>query len=253
MEPEERRPFLEHLEELRQRLIRCLIAVGGAFVICWFFSKDLFQFLSVPLIKSLPKNSTMIFTSPAEAFVVYIKLSFYCALFFSSPYILYQAWMFVAPGLYAHEKRYVFPFMITAIGLFITGMAFAYFVVFPFGLKFLMSFSTEFIKPMVKLQDYLSFTLTLLLAFGAVFELPVFVFFLTKMGVINHQTLSRNRRFAILIIFLVAAILTPPDVLTQLLMAGPLLALYEVSIILAKMAERKPETPQSDQSEGPTA
>jgi len=253
VEPEERRPFLEHLEELRQRLIRCLIAVGGAFVICWFFSKDLFQFLSVPLIKSLPKNSTMIFTSPAEAFVVYIKLSFYCALFFSSPYILYQAWMFVAPGLYAHEKRYVFPFMITAIGLFITGMAFAYFVVFPFGLKFLMSFSTEFIKPMVKLQDYLSFTLTLLLAFGAVFELPVFVFFLTKMGVINHQTLSRNRRFAILIIFLVAAILTPPDVLTQLLMAGPLLALYEVSIILAKMAERKPETPQSDQSEGPTA
>lgn len=253
MEPEERRPFLEHLEELRQRLIRCLIVVGGIFIVCWYFSKDLFQFLSHPLIESLPKGSTMIFTNPAEAFVVYLKLAFYCALFFSSPYILYQAWMFVAPGLYAHEKRYVFPFMITAIGLFITGMAFAYFVVFPFGLKFLMSFSTEFIKPMVKIQDYLSFTLTLLLAFGAVFELPVFVFFLTKMGVINHQTLTRNRRFAILIIFLVAAILTPPDVLTQLLMAGPLLALYEVSIILAKMAERKPETPQSDQSEGPTA
>ena len=253
MEPEERRPFLEHLEELRQRLIRCLIVVGGVFILCWYFSKDLFQLLSYPLIESLPKGSTMIFTNPAEAFVVYIKLAFYCALFFSSPYILYQAWMFVAPGLYAHEKRYVFPFMISAIGLFITGMAFAYFVVFPFGLKFLMSFSTEFIKPMVKIQDYLSFTLTLLLAFGAVFELPVFVFFLTKMGVINHQTLTRNRHLAILIIFLVAAILTPPDILTQLLMAGPLLALYEVSIILAKMAERKPKTFQSNQSEGPTA
>jgi sec-independent protein translocase protein TatC len=193
----------------------------------------------------------MIFTSPAEAFIVYMKLAFYCALFFSSPYILYQAWMFIAPALYAHEKRYVLPFMITAIGLFLTGMAFAYFVVFPLGFKFLMSLSTEFIKPMVRLQDYLSFTMTLLLAFGAVFELPVFVFFLAKMGIITHKTLSRNRRFAILIIFIVAGVLTPgPDVFSQLSMAGPLLILYEVSIILAKMAERKPKT---SQSEGPTA
>jgi sec-independent protein translocase protein TatC len=251
VETEEKRPFLEHLEELRQRLIRCLIVVGAAFVVCWYFSKDLFQFLSTPLFKTLPKGSSMIFTSPAEAFIVYMKLAFYCALFFSSPYILYQAWMFIAPALYAHEKRYVLPFMIIAIGLFVTGMAFAYFVVFPLGFKFLMSLSTEFIKPMVRIQDYLSFTMTLLLAFGAVFELPVFVFFLAKMGIITHKTLSRNRRFAILIIFIVAGVLTPgPDVFSQLSMAGPLLILYEISIILAKMAERKPKT---SHSEGPTA
>jgi len=236
----EEKSFIEHLEELRQRLIKCLIVVGIAFGICYFFSKEILDFLMVPLKRSVPEGATAIFLNPAEAFVTYIKLSFYSALFFSSPYILYQVWLFIAPGLYAHEKRMVLPFMIVATFLFVLGVAFAYFVVFPFGLKFLFSFSTEFIRPAPRLKDYLSFTATLLIAFGVVFELPVFVYFLTKMGVIDEKTLSKNRRYAILIIFIVAAILTPPDVFTQLLMAAPLLALYEISIWVAKAAKAKP-------------
>lgn len=241
MEVEEKRPFLEHLEELRQRLIRCMIAVGIAFVVCYYFSKDIFSFLARPLKASLPPGATMIFISPAEAFITYIKLSFYAALFFSSPYILYQGWMFIAPGLYAHERRYVLPFMVVSIVLFVTGVAFAYFVVFPFAFKFFIGFATDLIRPAPSLKEFLSFTSVLLLAFGVVFELPVFVFFLTKMGVIDHTFLTRNRRYAILIIFIVAAILTPPDVFTQLLMAGPLLVLYEASVLVAKMAGRKKE------------
>ncbi len=239
MEVEDKRPFLEHLEELRQRLIRCMIVVGIAFVVCYFFSKDIFSFLAKPLKQNLPEGSSMIFINPAEAFLTYIKLSFYAALFFSSPYILYQAWMFVAPGLYAHEKRYVLPFMIVSVFLFVTGVAFAYFVVFPFGFRFLMGFATDLIRPAPSLKEFLSFSTMLLLAFGVVFELPVFVFFLTKMGVIDHTTLTRNRRYAVLIIFIVAAILTPPDVFTQLLMAGPLLALFEISVLVAKVAGGK--------------
>lgn len=237
----EEKSFIEHLEELRQRLIKCLIVVGVAFGVCYFFSKEILDFLMVPLKRSMPEGTTAIFLNPAEAFVTYIKLSLYSAIFFSSPYILYQAWLFIAPGLYAHEKRMVLPFMIGGTLLFILGAVFAYFVVFPFGLKFLFSFSTEFIKPAPRLKDYLSFTATLLLAFGVVFELPIFVFFLTKMGIIDQRTLSKNRRYAILIIFIVAAILTPPDVFTQLLMAGPLLVLYEISIWVAKLAKSKTE------------
>jgi len=239
VQAEDRRPFLEHLEELRQRLIRCMIAVGIAFVVCYFFSKDIFSFLAKPLKESLPEGSTMIFINPAEAFLTYIKLSFYAALFFSSPYILYQAWMFIAPGLYAHERRYALPFMVVSVLLFVAGVAFAYFVVFPFAFRFLMGFATDVIRPAPSLREFLGFASMLLLAFGVVFELPVFVFFLTKMGVIDHTTLTRNRRYAVLIIFIVAAILTPPDVFTQLLMAGPLLVLYEASVLVAKVAEGK--------------
>lgn len=238
MQVEDKRPFLEHLEELRQRLIRCMIVVGVAFGVCYFFSKDIFAFLAEPLRKSLPPGSSMIFINPAEAFLTYIKLSFYAALFFSSPYILYQAWMFVAPGLYAHERRYLLPFMVVSVLLFVTGVAFAYFVVSPFAFRFLMGFATDLIRPAPSLREFLGFVSMLLLAFGVVFELPVFVFFLTKMGIIDHTTLARNRRYAVLIIFIVAAILTPPDVFTQLLMAGPLLVLYEASIFVAKIAER---------------
>lgn len=235
----EEKSFLEHLEELRQRLIKCLIAVGVAFGVCYFFSKEILDFLMVPLKRSMPEGTTAIFLNPAEAFLTYIKLSLYSAIFFSSPYILYQTWLFIAPGLYVHEKRMVLPFMIGGISLFVVGVAFAYFVVFPFGLKFLFSFATDFIRPAPRLKDYLSFTATLLLAFGAVFELPIFVFFLTKMGIIDEKTLSKNRRYAILVIFIIAAILTPPDVFTQLLMAGPLLLLYEISIWVAKLARGK--------------
>ena len=236
---EDKKPFLEHLEELRQRLIRCLIAVGVAFVICYIFSKEIFALLTIPLREALPEGSSMIFTNLPEAFFTYLKLSFFSGIFLAFPYILYQAWLFVAPGLYAHEKRYLLPFLVFATFFFVAGAAFGYFVVFPYGFRFFLGFSTDFIRPAPKVKEYLSFSLTLLLAFGVVFELPVFIFFLSRMGVVDHRMLARNRRYAILIIFIAAAIFTPPDVITQLMMAAPLLVLYELSVWVAKVFGRK--------------
>ena len=243
---EDKKPFLEHLEELRQRLIRCLIAVGVAFVICYIFSKEIFALLTIPLREALPEGSSMIFTNLPEAFFTYLKLSFFSGIFLAFPYILYQAWLFVAPGLYAHEKRYLLPFLVFATFFFVAGAAFGYFVVFPYGFRFFLGFSTDFIRPAPKVKEYLSFSLTLLLAFGVVFELPVFIFFLSRMGVVDHRMLARNRRYAILIIFIAAAIFTPPDVITQLMMAAPLLVLYELSVWVAKVFGRK----RPDEDEG---
>jgi len=220
---EEKQSFLEHLEELRRRLINSLIAVGLCFIVCYIFSEEIFSFLTIPLRKTLPPGATMIFTNLPEAFFTYLKLSFLSAIFLASPYILYQAWLFVAPFF------------------FIAGAAFGYFVVFPFGFKFFLGFATDFIRPAPKIKEYLSLAFTLLLAFGLVFELPVFIFFLSRMGVVDYKMLARNRRYAILIIFVAAAIFTPPDVITQLMMAGPLLLLFELSIWVAKIFGRRVE------------
>jgi sec-independent protein translocase protein TatC len=238
---EEKQTFIEHLEELRKRLIISLIAVGIGFVISYIFSKEIFHLLMIPLIKVLPAGASMIFTSLPEAFFTYLKVALLAGIFVASPVVLYQIWLFVAPALYSHEKRYAIPFVIFSTLLFIGGASFGYFIVFPFGFKFFMSFATDFIQPAPKLKEYLSFCSMLLLAFGLVFELPLFIFFLSKLGVVDARMLSRNRRYVILGIFIIAAILTPPDVVTQLMMAGPLLVLYEVSIWIAKIFGRKRE------------
>lgn len=238
---EEKQSFLEHLEELRRRLINSFIAVGLCFIVCYIFSEEIFSFLTIPLRKTLPPGTTMIFTNLPEAFFTYLKLSFFSAIFLASPYILYQAWLFVAPALYSHEKRYVVPFVLSATFFFVAGAAFGYFVVFPFGFKFFLGFATDFIRPAPKIKEYLSLAFALLLAFGLIFELPVFIFFLSRMGVVDYRMLARNRRYAILIIFVAAAIFTPPDVITQLMMAGPLLLLFELSIWVAKIFGRRVE------------
>jgi sec-independent protein translocase protein TatC len=238
---EEKQTFIEHLEELRKRLIISLIAVGIGFVISYIFSKEIFHLLMIPLIKALPAGASMIFTSLPEAFFTYLKVALLAGIFVASPVVLYQIWLFVAPALYSHEKRYAIPFVIFSTFLFIGGASFGYFVVFPFGFKFFMSFATDFIQPAPKLKEYLSFCSMLLLTFGLVFELPLFIFFLAKLGVVDARMLSRNRRYVILGIFIIAAILTPPDVVTQLMMAGPLLVLYEASIWIAKIFGRKRE------------
>ena len=238
---EEKQTFIEHLEELRKRLIISLIAVGIGFGICYIFAKEIFQLLMIPLIKALPAGASMIFTSLPEAFFTYLKVALLAGIFVASPVVLYQVWLFVAPALYSHEKRYAIPFVISSTLLFIGGAAFGYFIVFPFGFKFFMGFATDFIQPAPKLKEYLSFCSMLLLTFGLIFELPLFTFFLSKLGVVNAQMLSRNRRYVILGMFAVAAILTPPDVVTQLMMAGPLLILYEVSIWIAKIFGKKKE------------
>jgi sec-independent protein translocase protein TatC len=242
---EEKQTFIEHLEELRKRLIISLIAVGIGFGISYVFSKEIFQFLTIPLVKALPPGSNMIYTRLPEAFFTYLKVAFLTGIFAASPVILYQAWLFVAPALYSHEKRYAIPFVIFSTLLFLGGAAFGYFIVFRYGFQFFMGFATDFIKPTPTLKEYLSFCSILLLTFGLTFELPLFILFLAKLGVVDARMLSRNRRYVIVGIFMLAAIFTPPDVVTQLMMAAPLLILYEVSIVLAKIVVKKRETEES--------
>jgi sec-independent protein translocase protein TatC len=235
----EKQTFIEHLEELRKRLIVSLIAVGIGFIICYIFSKEIFSFLMMPLQRALPSGATMIFTTPAEAFFTYMKVGLLVGVFAASPIVLYQIWLFVAPALYSHEKRYVIPFVSTSTILFVGGAAFGYFIVFPAFAKFFMHFATDFILPAPRLKESFSFCAMLLITFGLTFELPLFIFFLARVGVIDSRMLARNRKYVIILIFIVAAILTPPDPLSQVMMAVPLVALYEVSIWVARIFGKK--------------
>lgn len=237
---EEKLPITEHLEEFRWRLIKCLGAVGVGFLSSYAFSKQIFNFLVAPLVKIMPENSHLIYTSLPEAFLTYLKVSFFAGLVLSTPVILYQIWKFIMPGLYEMERKYVVPFVIVATIFFGIGVAFAFYVVFPFGFKFFLGFSTDDIYALPTLREYLSLSIRLLLAFGITFELPVFIFFLAKLGIVNHQMLRKQRKYAMIIVVVMAAVLTPPDVISQVLLAVPLLALYEISIWVAYMV-RKPE------------
>ncbi len=242
---DEKLAFSDHLEELRKRLIICLIAIGIGFSISYFFAEHIFKFLAAPLYAQLPGGSTFIFTGLTDAFFTYIKLSFFTGIFFATPIILYQIWGFVAPGLYEHEKRYVGPFIILGTLLFMAGITFGYFVVFPVAFKFFVSYTTDSIKILPSIKEYLSFSCMFLLAFGAIFEIPIFLFFLVKMGVVSEKQLRSNRKYAILLAFVVAAILTPtPDVVNQTLMAVPIIVLYEISLILIKLLVKKRPAPE---------
>jgi sec-independent protein translocase protein TatC len=236
---DEKQPFLSHLEELRKRLIACAIAAGIGFVVCYFFSERLFQILVLPLKANMPEGDRLIFTNLPEMFFTYIKTAFVAGILLVAPYIFYQLWMFIAPGLYQKERRYVIPFVIFSSILFVGGALFGYFVVFPFGFKFFMGFANEYIQALPSVKQYFSFSIKLLFAFGVVFELPVVIFFLAKMGVVTPDFLKAKRKYAILLTFVMAAVLTPPDVVTQFMMAGPLIVLYEISIFIARFAKGK--------------
>jgi len=237
---EKKMPLTAHLEELRRRLISILIFVGIGFAVCWYFREWFFQVITDPLTHALPNDSHMIFTSLPEAFFNYMKISFYASLFMTSPLTFYQIWKFVSPGLYPREKKYVVPFVISSSILFVGGVLFGYYLALPPAYSFFVSFSSDFLKPMFSLKEYLSLSLKLLLAFGLSFELPVFIFFMTKIGIVNANMLAKKRRYAILLIFIIAAVLTPsPDAITQCIMAAPLIVLYEFSIIVAKFAQKR--------------
>ena len=238
---EEKSPFTNHLDELRKRIIICIVAVAVGFLGSYFFAEQIFDILIKPLTAELPPDSTFIFTGLPEAFFVYLKLSLFGGILLASPVLLWEVWCFVAPGLYDQEKKYVYPFVIFSTVLFPTGVSFGYFVVFPIAFKFFMGYSSEIIKPLPSIKEYLNFSCKLLFAFGVVFELPLFVLFLAKIGLVNEKMLRSKRKFAILGIFVVAAILTPPDVVSQILMAIPLLVLYEISILVAKYFGKKEE------------
>ena len=229
----------DHLEELRKRLIIAFVAIAVATVGAYFFSEDLFCLLMAPLLEVMPAESGLIFTSLTETFFTYLKISLLAGFFAASPVVIYQIWRFSAPGLYAKEKRYIFPFVFFATLFFVGGAMFGYFVVFPFGFKFFMGFATDFITPMPTVKEYFSFSVRLLFAFGVVFELPVVTAFLALFGLISSETLANKRKYAVLGSFVVAALLTPPDVISQLMMAGPIIILYELSIIVARICGRK--------------
>lgn len=216
-------------------MIYSFLAIGVAFAISYAFIKQIVEILMRPLLKALPPGSSLIFTAVPEAFFTYLKAAFLAGIFFSSPFILYQIWAFVSPGLYEREKKYVLPYLFVSSSFFILGAIFCYFIVFPIIFRFFLSFASEFIRPLPAIREYLTFSLKLLLAFGLLFQWPALILFLSRMGVISPKTLSQNRKYAILAIFVVAAILTPPDLVSQLLLAGPLWLLYEGSIWLAKI------------------
>ncbi|MBN1355641.1 twin-arginine translocase subunit TatC [bacterium] len=235
--------ILEHLTELRACLIKSLAAVGIGAVICFAFAEHIFDFLSEPLIRILPQaNREMVFTSLPEVFFVYIKVALFAGILLASPVIFHQIWKFVAPALYSHEKRYVIPFVLISTVFFLLGAAFSYYQIFPYGFKFFIGFSDENIRPMITLKDYLKFSTRLLLAFGLVFEMPIVISFLAKLGLVTPAFLRKNRKYALLIIVIIAAILTPPDIVTQLMMAGPMYVLYELSILSAMIFGRKSRT-----------
>jgi sec-independent protein translocase protein TatC len=239
---EDKMPFTQHLEELRKRLIICAVAVGIGFVISYGFKEMLFQLLMRPWIAAMPPghDAKLIYTAPHEALFTYIKVSFISGIGLAVPVILFQIWRFIAPGLYANEKRYMFPIVILSSFFFLGGALFGYFLVFPVGFQFFTSFASETITPMISTREFLSFSMRLLLAFGVIFELPIFAFFLAKLGLITAQFMRRQRKIAIVAIFIIAAMLTPgPDVFSQFMMAGPLLILYEVSVWIVHIFGRK--------------
>ncbi|MFH1139856.1 MAG: twin-arginine translocase subunit TatC [Pseudomonadota bacterium] len=232
-------PFTAHLEELRRRLIVCLIAVAAGFGVCYYFSTEIFQILMLPLLKALPEGEKLIYTGLPEAFFTYLKVGMYGGIILAVPVISYELWGFVAPGLYKNERKYFIPFVIISTLLFLIGGFFGYFVVFPFGFQFFVGFADENLRAMPSVKEYFSLAIMLLFGFGVVFELPLVMVFLGKMGVVNAKMLSKGRKWAVLLVFVVAAILTPPDVVSQVLMAIPLMVLYEISIVLVRIMARK--------------
>jgi sec-independent protein translocase protein TatC len=235
-----RMPFTAHLQELRRRLVYSIIAVILGFAVCYYFSKPIFRIMMLPLLRVLPEGQQqLIYTGLPEAFFTYLKVGFWGGVILALPVIFYQLWQFIAPGLYRKERSYVIPFVIFSTLLFIVGGFFGYFVVFPFGFSFFVGFTDEYLRALPAVKEYFSLAIKLLFGFGIIFELPVIMVFLGKMGIVNAPLLARTRKYAIVLVFLVSAVLTPPDVISQVLMAVPLIVLYEISIILVRIIGRK--------------
>ncbi|HBD06853.1 MAG TPA: twin-arginine translocase subunit TatC [Syntrophobacteraceae bacterium] len=252
MSSEEKMPFTQHLEELRKRIIICIAAVTIGFLVSYGFKETIFGWLMRPMIDALPEGPTrkLIYTGPVEALLTYLKVSFIGGIGLATPVILYQFWRFVAPGLYAHERKYLYPVLISSTVFFVGGSLFGYYVVFPYGFQFFTSFANEFITPMISTREFLSFATKMLLAFGMMFELPLVTFIFAKIGIINNTFLRKQRKYAIVIIFIVAAVLTPtPDAFNQCLMAAPLLVLYELSAWIAYFFGKKEAATEPAQPE----
>lgn len=237
--------FLSHLFELRDRLIKALLSIGIVFVCLFPWAKELYALLAQPLIATLPQGGQMIATDVVGVFLVPMKVALMVAFLIALPYVLYQVWAFVAPGLYSHEKRLALPLVAASVVLFFVGMSFAYFLVFPTVFKFMANIAPEGVAWMTDIEKYLSFVLSTFLAFGVTFEVPVVVVVLVRMNVVALETLKEWRSYMIVAAFVIAAIFTPPDVISQLMLAIPLCLLYELGMLMAKFVS-KPVKPESD-------
>lgn len=232
--------FLDHLDELRRRIVYAVIAVGIGFVISFVFIDEIFNFVMEPLQQMLPAGGTLIYTDPTEAFLLYIKIALISGLLLASPAVMTQVWLFVAPGLYSHEKKWAIPFILMSSFFFITGAAFSHYVVFPLTWRFFVSFTTDILVFMPRIEPAFSIYLRLLIAFGLVFQMPTLVLFLARMGVVSARFLIRNFKFAVLIMVVVSAVVTPDGGGVSLVaMTGPMILLYGLSIILAWLFGKK--------------
>jgi sec-independent protein translocase protein TatC len=235
-EPMRAMSFLEHLEELRRRLVYSAIAVAVGSLACWIYVERIYDFVQRPIIDALARDgmvAKLTFLNPVDPFNLYLKTAVFAGLFLTSPFVLYQVWMFISPGLYRNEKRYVFPFMFSTVFLFLSGGFFGYKMVFPDALKYLIGLGKQF-QPMITISEYTGLFLTVIIGLGVVFEMPILVFFLSLMGMVTAGWMWRNIRYAILVIFIVASILAPtPDISTMCIFAAPMIGLYVVSIGIA--------------------
>jgi sec-independent protein translocase protein TatC len=238
---DDKMPFMEHLGELRTRIVRSLLGLLAGALVALPFSDRIVDWLARPITRL---NYELVFTAPAEAFWVQMKVGLMVGLFVASPVILWQVWAFVSPGLHSHEKKYAAPFVVIGSLMFILGGAFSLFVVTPYALSFLLGYARPGLKPMITIGNHIDFLLKFTLAFGLVFELPLAITLLSRMGVVTARTLAKNRKYAVLGAFVAGAILTPtPDMFNQALMAGPLIILYEIGIISARIFGRRPASP----------
>ena len=234
--------FLEHLEELRRRIIFSHIAVAVGFFACWGYREQIYGFMQRPIMDALQRNGLsekLVYLNPTDPFNMYLKVSLLAGLFVTSPFVLYQLWAFISPGLYRNEKRYVVPFMLSSVSLFIAGGYFGYKLVYPQALQFLIDFGKQF-QPMITIGEYTDLFLTIIIGMGAIFEMPILVFFLSLMGIVTAGWMWRNLRYSILVIFIIAAILTPTtDILNMCIFAAPMVALYVFSIGVAWVVHPK--------------
>ncbi|WP_437882527.1 twin-arginine translocase subunit TatC [Pseudomonas sp. LRF_L74] len=245
-------PLVAHLTELRSRLLRCVVAVLLVFGGLFYFAQDIYTLVSAPLRAYLPAGATMIATGVASPFLTPFKLTAWCAFFLAIPIILHQAWGFIAPGLYRHEKRIAVPLLISSIVLFYGGMAFAYFFVFPLMFHFFASATPDGVAMMTDINEYLDFVLTLFFAFGVAFEIPVATFLLLWVGIVDVAMLKRARPYVVVGCFVVGMILTPPDIFSQTLLAVPMWLLFEVGLLCGALVKKPREAQEhSDQPPAP--
>lgn len=241
---------MSHLVELRNRLIKAVIAVMGVFFVLFMFpgASVIYDFLAQPMLASLPQGTRMIATGVITPFMVPVKVTLLAAFILALPYVLYQAWAFVAPGLYRHEQKLAVPLIVSSSLLFLVGMAFCYFIVFNTVFAFITSFAPQSITPAPDIEAYLSFVITMFLAFGITFEVPIVVVLLVRMGVMSIEKLRDIRGYVVVVAFVIAAIVTPPDVISQFMLAVPLWILYEVGLLVARNI--KPRAPDEDDVQG---